>query len=237
MKKNIEPGSRFGKLVVVEEVEAYLKNNGTKSRRFKMLCDCGNEKLVDFSALVRNETQSCGCLLKGPKTYLPYTGPRNRHGLSKSTERNSYKNMRIRCYATYHRSYQWYGAKGIKVCDRWMMPGGVGFLNFYQDMGPKPAPGYQLDRIDLTKDYCPENCRWVSHRDNQQRRTNSVKVTAGDVYGDVTIVMELPRENGIRFVEGKCSCGKVKKFNLYNLRSGKIKTCVDKKKNKNKTKK
>jgi hypothetical protein len=225
MKHKFEKGSRIGRLVVVEELDTYFKNNGSKSRRFLTKCDCGNDKIVDYSALSRGETQSCGCLLKGAKTYEMYVGPRIRHGLSKSTERNSYKNMKLRCYATYHRAYQWYGAKGIKVCDRWMIPGGQGLVNFYNDMGPKPAPNYQLDRIDLTKDYCPENCRWVSHRDNQQRRTNSVTVNRGDMYGDITIVMELPRENGIRMVEGKCSCGKVKKFNLYNLRAGKNKTC------------
>jgi hypothetical protein len=225
MKKNFVKGSRVGRLVVLDEVESYLKNNGSKSRRFLTKCDCGNEKLVDHSALVRGETQSCGCLLKGPKTYQVYTGPKIRHGLSKSSERNSYKNMRIRCYATYHRSYQWYGAKGIRVCDRWMEPGGRGLVNFYHDMGPKPGPNYQLDRIDNSKDYCPENCRWVTHKDNQQRRTNSVIVTPGEKFGDITVVIELPRENSIRMVQGKCSCGKVKKFNLYNLRAGKVKTC------------
>lgn len=68
--------------------------------------------------------------------------------------------MRERCrYKKGNRFYR-YGARGISVCDRWNI-----FENFLEDMGERPE-GMQIDRIDNDGDYCKENCRWVTPRQN-----------------------------------------------------------------------
>lgn len=71
----------------------------------------------------------------------------------------TYNQMIARCYNLKSANYKNYGAKGISVCDRWH--GEYGFTNFILDMGDRPLK-YQLDRIDSSKGYSPENCRWVS---------------------------------------------------------------------------
>jgi hypothetical protein len=69
----------------------------------------------------------------------------------------TWRNMKTRCLNKKFRNFDVYGAKGIKVCDRWM-----NFSLFALDMGDKPDPSYSLDRIDSDGDYEPANCRWAS---------------------------------------------------------------------------
>jgi len=72
--------------------------------------------------------------------------------------------MKTRCYNPNHRAYRWYGAKGIKVCDKWQT-----FDGFVIDMSAGYLPGLSIDRIDPTKDYTKENCRWLTKNENSKR--------------------------------------------------------------------
>lgn len=82
---------------------------------------------------------------------------------AKNPEYHVWKGMRLRCEYPNHKSYEFYGGRGIKVCKRWKGKGG--FKNFRQDMGKRPF-GMSLDRIDIDGDYTPENCRWRDSSEN-----------------------------------------------------------------------
>jgi hypothetical protein len=92
------------------------------------------------------------------------------HGLWRSREYNSWDNMIQRCSNPHRNSFKSYGAKGVRVCERWKI-----FSNFYQDMGPRPE-GYTLDRINPFGQYEPINCRWVDKKTQlQNTRRNYVR--------------------------------------------------------------
>lgn len=90
-----------------------------------------------------------------------------KHGMCGTPVYKVWKAMKVRCYNKSYPHYDRYGGRGIKVCDEWKN----NFMQFYEDMGDKPAPNYQLDRIDNNGDYCKENCRWSTPSQNCYNRT------------------------------------------------------------------
>lgn len=96
-----------------------------------------------------------------------------------------------RCTNPSSSMYKNYGARGIKVCDRWSDKE-TGFINFYKDMGERPVDEdgtpYQIDRIENSKGYSPENCRWVTPKDNARNKSNNNTFL---VYGEPMCLKQL----------------------------------------------
>ena len=98
-------------------------------------------------------------------------------GVRNTPEYDAWNNMKGRCYRSSQKCYKNYGGRGIEVCDRWR----DSFMNFYADMGPRPSSTHMLDRIDNNGNYCPENCRWTTRKEqNDNRRTTVWIVYKGE---------------------------------------------------------
>lgn len=78
--------------------------------------------------------------------------------------------MLQRCYNPNDKSYHWYGAKNIKVCSEWTKDP-LSFERWALENGYKD--GLTIDRKDSNKDYCPENCRWVTLEENSKYKSTT----------------------------------------------------------------
>lgn len=89
-----------------------------------------------------------------------------------SPEYNAWRDMRQRCSRPTHPNWGRYGGRGITVDPRW-----ESFEAFFEDMGPRPGQGYELDRRDNDGPYSKANCRWVTDKVNARNRGNHHLVT------------------------------------------------------------
>src|SRR4051812_42891213 len=102
-------GRKFGRLKVMSFVGLELR-----MAMWKCVCKCGKEIVTRGSSLRSGHTVSCGCV-------------KWEHGLGASKTYCSWMEMKRRCLDPFHRHYDNYGARGIKICKRWMK-----FLNFLE---------------------------------------------------------------------------------------------------------
>ena len=139
---------------------------GVNGRLWKMKCSCGE-------LFVAQPSDSKGVCRKCAMEKL--SAERTKHGESpKQGKRNASKlysiwvNMRNRCFNQENKSFAYYGGRGISVCDEWNE-----FLNFEKwAIQNGFEENLTLDRIDVNGNYEPENCRWISQKE-QMRNTRA----------------------------------------------------------------
>lgn len=156
-------GEKFNRWTVIERA---FKNNKYNKPLWICKCDCGTIKEQTSVVLKSGNSKSCGCLVKDTNT---------KHGMYKTRLNKEYRGLKQRCYNSKNSRYEYYGGRGINICDEWL--GKEGFVNF---MNWSLENGYTdeltLDRIDSNGNYEPSNCRWetmkVQARNRRIRNTN-----------------------------------------------------------------
>lgn len=166
-------GKRFSRLTVVKEAGP----NKHKKFEWYCTCDCGNTIRVASSSLTTGNTKSCGCLNTDRVREVTITHGHTINGRV-SKEFVCWCNIRARCYNPENSHYYLYGARGIKVCDRWL----ESFENFIEDMGPAPSNKHSIDRYpNVNGDYEPSNCRWATAKEQNYNKRNTVILEASGI--------------------------------------------------------
>ena len=165
-------GKRFGRLVVIKRVENYVSPNGSKYARWLCRCDCGKEKVVKTVCLNDGDTQSCGCI------HSERLAERNRANkkLGKTNHR-LYKiwcGIKARCKNSNATDYDIYGGRGITICEEWKNDFSL-FYNWAVNNGYKD--NLTIDRVDTNGNYCPENCKWSTTKEQSNNKRNNKYIT------------------------------------------------------------
>lgn len=153
-------GSLFGEWVVLGDGPPAICGR----RRVRVQCSCGKIAYNQVSNLRSGGSKSCG-------HNMGVT-----HGQTRGEKCTSayavWKDLLRRCYNPNATNYERYGGRGITVCDSWR----ESFENFYRDMGDAPK-GLQLDRMDNSAGYSPENCRWITRLENMRNTRANINLT------------------------------------------------------------
>ena len=177
-------GQTFERLTVI--------GRGKRSRSGEQLwickCSCGNSKEIRKTSLTNGDTRSCGCIRRET---------RRTHGGKKTRLYSIWRSMKKRCTEPNCQAFPHYGGRGITICEEWIS-------DFAEFRKWAHENGYEnsltIDRINNNGNYCPENCRWATRKEQQNNKRNTLYRT---FQGTTKTVVDWMEELGISRYDAK----------------------------------
>ncbi|MEX3713388.1 hypothetical protein ABFV99_13370 [Cytobacillus horneckiae] len=180
-------GKKFNRLTVIR-----LNRVDARNRRYwDCTCECGNTKTVrgDMLKAKNKGVTSCGCIQK--EAVAESNHERGTHHLSSNRLFRIWKGMIFRCNNPKSTHYHNYGGRGITVCDKWRNSVDS-FIEWANRNGYEDY--LTIERKDVNGNYCPENCEWITPKEQNFNKTNTVLV---EINGVSKTIPEWAEETGI----------------------------------------
>jgi len=190
----MQVGEVYGNLTVLQLTEG-TRASGKPKYMAVCRCTCGSEVEIERHNLKTGNTSKCKDCAK-----ITRAENRRRHGHSMSRKDidpegygtyTIWQAMKRRCNNPTDRRYADYGGRGITVCEAWQ----DSYEQFLSDMGIRPTPQHQIDRIDNDGPYSPENCRWSTRMEQASNKRNNRLITA---FGQSKTATQWARDTGIQ---------------------------------------
>jgi len=148
-------GKTYGRLTIIREVEPHITKKGLSKRQVECRCSCGKIVVRLLVLTVNRDIEhSCGC--------SNWT-----HKLSHTPIHWLWLNIKKRCYNEKSTRFYDYGGRGIRMCDEWKNSFDC-FYSWAIENGYKE--GLQIDRKENDGNYGPDNCRFVTPKENIRNR-------------------------------------------------------------------
>lgn len=163
--KDLIKGLKINNLTFIGRTERPLHHKPNRKSYGLFKCDCGEDRVLRCDQFLSGNQQTCGCF---------WISESYEYSLRNRKMVECHKAMLARCYNKNNPSYPDYGARGIKVCERWH-----NIANFFADMEETHSDNLSLDREDVNGDYCPENCSWREHSWQMFNQRQNVTNTSG----------------------------------------------------------
>ena len=165
-------GDRFGRLVVLG-----FHHKSKWKVHVLCRCDCGTEKIFSTSDLKSGRVHSCGCLSR------EIQAERTKNKIKHTHLHYIYLSMKKRCFSPKTASYKDYGGRGISMCKEWA-DRRTGYRTFEKwALENGYSRGLSIDRINNDGNYCPENCRWATNKEQaNNKRDNHIITVKGARY-------------------------------------------------------
>lgn len=195
---SIEPyiNKKMGKLLI--QTSYYCPDN--KRYYAECLCDCGKSKTIRFDSVKSGAVVSCGCY-SSEITSRRLSETNTTHGMSGTSIYNRWIDIRMRCNNQGDEGYDFYGGRGVRVCQRW----NESFEAFYEDVG-NIGSQQTIDRINNNGHYscgkCDEckthgwtfNVRLVPMSKQNRNRRSNINVT---MKGRTMVLGDWAKELGV----------------------------------------